>query len=138
MVAVRAGVPVLGANLPRQRMRAAMADATLDQALPEDALARQRAAIRQGHCGLLPEAQIGPMTRIQIARDRAMADTLASAARPGRTVVLVAGSGHVDPEVGVPRYLPGTVSSEQLLWPTPDAPVRDYCRELRDRLGPRG
>jgi len=138
MAAVRAGVPVLGANLPRQRMRAAMADATLDQALPEESIALQRAAIRQGHCDLLPEAQISPMTRIQIARDRAMADTVAGAAQPGRTVVLVAGSGHVDPAVGVPRHLPDTVSSEQLRWPAPDAPGRDYCRELRDRLGPRG
>lgn len=138
MAAVRVGVPVLGANLPRERMRAAMADAALDQALPEDALARQRAAIRDGHCGLLPEGQIVPMTRVQVARDRAMADTLAGAARPGKTVVLVAGSGHVDPALGVPRHLPSTLAVRQVRWPAPEGPGKDYCGELRRQLGPRG
>ncbi len=138
MAAVRVGVPVLGANLPRERMRAAMADATLDQALPEEAMARQRAAIRDGHCGLLPEIQIGPMTRIQIARDRAMADTLAGAAKAGKTVVLVAGSGHVDPALGVPRHLPGTLAVRQVRWPAPEGPGKDYCGELRRQLPPRG
>ncbi|MES2483439.1 MAG: ChaN family lipoprotein [Pseudomonadota bacterium] len=138
MAAVRVGVPVLGANLPRERMRAVMADAALDQALPEDALARQRAAIRDGHCGLLPEGQIVPMTRIQVARDRAMADTLAGAARPGKTVVLVAGSGHVDPALGVPRHLPSTLAVRQVRWPAPEGPGKDYCGELRRQLGPRG
>lgn len=138
MAAVRAGVTVLGANLPREGMRAAMSDTTLDLTLPEEAMARQRAAIRDGHCGLLPEAQIVPMTRIQIARDRAMADTLAGAARPGRTVVLVAGSGHLDPALGVPRHLPSTLSVQQVRWPAPEGPVKDYCGELRRQLGPRG
>jgi uncharacterized iron-regulated protein len=138
MAAVRAGVPVMGANLPRERMRAAMADTALDQALPEEAMARQRAAIRDGHCAMLPEAQIGPMTRIQVARDRAMADTLAGAVRPGRTVVLVAGSAHVDPALGVPRHLPGTMAVRQVRWPAPEAPGKDYCADLRRQLGPRG
>lgn len=138
MAAVRAGVPVLGANLTRERMRAAMADAALDQALPEDAMARQRAAIRDGHCGLLPEARIGPMTRIQIARDRAMADTLAASVEPGKTVVLVAGSGHVDPALGVPRHLPVALSVRALRWPVPQGPGTDYCGELRRQLAPRG
>lgn len=138
MAAVRTGVPVMGANLPRERMRAAMVDATLDQALPEETMARQRAAIRDGHCGLLPERQIVPMTRIQVARDRAMADTLAGAARPGKTVVLVAGSGHVDPALGVPRHLPGTLAVRQVRWPAPEGPGKDYCGELRRQLGPRG
>ena len=73
MAAVGAGVPVLGGNLPRTRMRAAMADATLDQHLPAPALAEQQQAMRDGHCGLLPESQIAPMTRIQIARDASLA-----------------------------------------------------------------
>src|SRR5690606_16822579 len=62
MAAVRAGVPVFGGNLPRAEMRPAMADAALDQTLSGAALERQRAAVREGHCGLLPEAQIAPMT----------------------------------------------------------------------------
>jgi len=79
MAAVRAGVPVLGANLPAARQREAMRDAALDARLPPAALAEQQQRVRDGHCGLLPESQIGPMTRVQIARDIAMADTVRAA-----------------------------------------------------------
>jgi uncharacterized iron-regulated protein len=107
MAAVRAGVPVLGANLPRDQQRQAMQDPALDRLLPGPALKAQQQAVRLGHCELLPESQITPMTRVQIARDRAMAQTIAAAVAPGKTVVLLAGAGHVQPEVGVPRHLPG-------------------------------
>lgn len=135
MAAVRAGVPVRGANLPRAQMRAAMNDPTLDGALPGPALERQRAAVREGHCGLLPEGQIAPMTRIQIARDRSMAQTVTEAARPGRTVLLVAGAGHVDADLGVPRFLPPGMQVRSLTWPVAAAPAKDYCGELREQLG---
>ncbi len=151
MAAVRAGVPVLGANLPRQRMRAAMADAALDEKLPPAALTEQQRRMRDGHCGLLPEAQIAPMTRVQIARDIAMADTLRHARQTGRTVLLIAGNGHVHRALGVPVHLPGdlrfkVISAQagstpaaadsvtkgaDLIWPTPPAPSRDHCAELR-------
>ncbi len=134
MAAVQAGVPVLGANLPRSDMRAAMADERLDAALSPSALERQRAAIREGHCDLLPASQIAPMARVQIARDRAMAATLASTAQAGRTVVLVAGRGHVDPALGVPVHLPPGLSVEPVAWPLPAVAARDYCGELREQL----
>ncbi len=143
MAAVRAGVPVIGANLPRESMRAAMGDARLDGQLPGPALKAQQQAIRMGHCNLLPEAQITPMTRVQVARDRAMADTLAEAVEPGKTVLLVAGAGHVDRALGVPQHLPPTlrVSVVKLqagdkedrtarfdaVWTTPALPEKDYC-----------
>ncbi len=141
MAAVRAGVPVLGANLPRTQMRGAMADASLDQRLPPEALERQREAIRTGHCGLLPPAQIAPMARIQIARDRAMAETVSLAARDergaaGRTVVLIAGSAHVDAALGVPQHLAqvaGGVRVQAVTWP-PAPPARDYCADLRRQM----
>ena len=41
-----------------------MADAAWDAHLPAAALARQYDALREGHCGLLPETQIAPMVRI--------------------------------------------------------------------------
>ena len=104
MAAVGAGVPVLGGNLPRTRMRAAMADATLDQHLPAPALAEQQQAMRDGHCGLLPESQIAPMARIQIARDASLAQTAQEALRSGQTVLLVAGNGHVLRHLGVPTH----------------------------------
>ena len=111
MAAVRAGVPVLGANLPAARQREAMRDAALDARLPPAALAEQQQRMRDGHCGLLPESQIGPMTRVQIARDIAMADTVRAARQPGRTVLLVAGNGHMHRALGVPLHLPPALTT---------------------------
>ena len=137
MAAVQAGVPVIGANLQRSRLRAAMADASLDGLLPGPVIKAQQQAIRIGHCGLLPEGQIAPMTRVQVARDRTMAGTLARLAVPGKTVVLIAGGGHVDPEVGVPLHLPPGLASKSVLLPAPLVPKRDYCADMRRSLAPK-
>ena len=153
MSAVRAGVPVLGANLPRAQMRSNMADEQLDQRLPALALAEQQKLIRQGHCDLLPESQITPMTRIQIAKDRRMADTVQAAVRPGLVVMLITGSVHADKQLGVPQHLPpdllvksirlrsGTKGGEHesfdYVWLTPATPDKDYCAGLAKQLSPR-
>ena len=131
MTAVGAGVPVVGANLPRDSLRAAMTDTSLDGLLPGPAVKAQEQAIRLGHCGLLPEHQIKPMTRVQIARDRAMASTLAQMAVPGKTVVLIAGVGHTDADIGVPLHLPAGLTSRSVQLPRPAAPRRDYCEDMR-------
>lgn len=157
MAAVRAGVPVLGANLPRERMKDAMADVSLDAQLAPEALQAQRDAVREGHCRLLPESHIGPMTRIQIARDRAMAQTLLKARVPGKTVLLVSGAGHGAKGLGVPQHLPSdlAVKTVQLqagpapgpaaepaafdaVWQTPALPEQDYCATLRAQARPPG
>lgn len=157
MAAVRAGVPVLGGNQPRSDMRAAMANATLDASLSPEALARQRENIAQGHCGLLPASQLAPMARIQIARDRAMAQTLAEAASRAASdqlVVLVAGTEHVRRGLGVPAHLapewaartqvvvmhggaatPASQTGADHLWLTPATEPKDHCAELRQRWG---
>ena len=151
MSAVRAGVPVLGANLPRSDMRAGMADSQLDLRLPAPAFKAQQQLIRQGHCDLLPEGQITPMTRIQIARDRRMADTLVKAVQPGQVVVLISGSVHADKQLGVPQHMPAglQVKSVRLLaggkslpgesfdsvWATEATPDKDYCAGLREQFG---
>jgi uncharacterized iron-regulated protein len=146
MVAVRAGVPVLGANLPTAGLRDAMANTAYDQLLSGPALKAQQQNIRRGHCELLPESQISPMTRIQIARDVEMSKTLINAARPGKTVVLLAGSGHVNRRLGVPQHLPHDFRVKSVLlqadkasvaiqnradfddiWPAAPAPPVDYC-----------
>ncbi len=151
MAAVKAGVPVLGANLPAAQLRQAMADSQLDQQLPGPALKAQQQLIRTGHCGLLPEDRIAPMTRVQIARDISMARTMAQAALPGKTVLLLAGSGHVNRELGVAQHLaPGTNFKAVLLhagpanaanhaafdavWPTPAVPEQDHCAGLQQQL----
>ena len=154
MSAVRAGVPVMGANLPRSDMHASMADSQLDQRLPGPSLKAQQQLIRQGHCNLLPESQITPMTRIQIARDRRMADTLAKALQPGKVVVLISGSVHADKQLGVPQHLPAglQVQSVRLLadgqtlpgesfdsvWATEAVSDKDYCAGLREQFGKPG
>lgn len=137
MAAVRAGVPVLGANLPREQMREAMQDAALDRLLPGPAIKAQQQAIRRGHCDMLPEQQVQPMTRVQIARDRSMAQTLAEAASRGKTVVLIAGAGHVQPDVGVPQHLPRGLSVRPLVLPAEET-GRDYCAEFRRQMERRG
>jgi uncharacterized iron-regulated protein len=150
MSAVRAGVPVLGANLPRVQMHRSMADAQLDQRLPGPALKVQQQLIRQGHCNLLPESQITPMTRIQIAKDMRMADTVRAAVQPGQVVVLISGSVHADKQLGVPQHLPpalrikairlrsGTAGGEHeafdSVWATPATPEKDYCADLAKQL----
>jgi uncharacterized iron-regulated protein len=133
MAAIAAGVPVVGANLPRPSLRAAMTDAALDNLLPGPALKAQQQAVRQGHCGLLPETQIGPMTRVQIARDRAMAQTLARTAVAGKTAVLLAGSAHVDPALGVAQHLPPSLRVDSRAH-APQPPKKDYCDDLRRQM----
>jgi uncharacterized iron-regulated protein len=154
MTAVRAGVPVLGANLPRERMQASMADSQLDGQLRGPALKAQQQLIRTGHCNLLPEGQVTPMTRIQIARDISLADTLQQAVLPGKVVLLLAGSGHADRQLGVPQHLPADLNTKAVrlragpgadgdmaqafdaVWPTPAVPATDYCAGLKARLAP--
>lgn len=133
MAAVAAGIPVFGGNLPRPQLREARDDATLDAVLTGPALKAQQQAIRQGHCDLLPESQIGPMTRMQIARDRTLAQTLSSAAAPGKTVLLLAGGRHVDKKLGVPLHLPPSLHVEAAPLP-PQPQQKDYCADLEKKL----
>jgi hypothetical protein len=119
-------VPVLGANLPRGRMRAAMGDAALDQRLPMPRAGQ--AARGDPRRPLRPAAgkqQLGPMVRVQVARDIAMARTIEAAVAPGKTVVLLAGAGHVDAALGVPRHLPARLVVRPVLLPrTGEGPLR--------------
>lgn len=158
MAAVREGVPVVGDNLTRAQMRAAMQDSTLDARLPAPQLAEQEERIRTGHCNALPGSQIRPMTRVLIARDLAMADTVTGARQPGRGVLLVAGNGHVARGLGVPVHLatdievkvlsaqaaPALAATKteatepspdlrdgDLRWPTPPVPPPDHCAAFR-------
>jgi uncharacterized iron-regulated protein len=133
------------------------ADVSLDAQLGAEALKAQQEAVREGHCRLLPESQIGPMTRIQIARDRAMAQTLLKARVPGKTVLLVSGAGHSAKALGVPQHLPsdlavktvalqaGAASDPQrppgafdAVWQTPALPEKDHCATLRAQTRPPG
>lgn len=152
MAAVHAGVPVLGANLPREQMPDSMNDRQLDMRLPGPALKAQQQAIRIGHCNLLPESQITPLARIQVAKDITMAGAIHQSALPGKVVVLLAGNGHVDRKLGVPQHLRADLKAKSIrlragestgtdkadafdsLWATPALPATDYCAGLEEQL----
>lgn len=162
MTAVRNGVVVHGGNLPRQDMRAAMADAELDRTLPDATRRALEALIHTAHCELLPASQWAGMARIQIARDRSMAQTVHSQVRDGQTVLLVTGRQHARKDMGVPWHLATSRSGAQAapvrvvdlmaataeplpasdnggapdaVWMTPPVPPQDHCADLRTRLG---
>lgn len=96
------------------------------------------AAMRDGHCNALPEEALRPMLMMQRARDAALALPLLQA---GGRALLLAGNGHVDRRVGVPRYLPAGAGQVLVigLENLPGEPaVKDPTKEAeRDRHGGR-
>lgn len=152
MAAVAAGVPVLGGNLPRQRNAVVMKEPDWDVRVPADVLQRHRTDVREGHCNLLPAGQIGPMTRIQIARDEALATTAANAVQRGKTVLVLCGSQHAHRQLGAPLHLPARLRTKTVrmaadgprtddatafdtIWHTAPVPPVDHCARLREQLG---
>ena len=148
MAAVRAGVPVLGGNLPRAQMREVMQQSQWDKHLPAASWQRQLDAIRDGHCDLLPESQLVPMARIQLAKDASLARTAQQQMQPGKTVLLIAGHGHVLRSIGIPSWLPAGTRSVVAIgqagdaaqapeadrdWVhnTPAVPAKDHCAALQ-------
>lgn len=154
MNAVRAGVPVLGGNLPREQMRAAMADAALDASVPAAVREKLAQEVRDGHCGLMPDAQLPGMVRIQIARDRSMAEVMARTSRDagaGQLILLLAGAQHASRDRGVPLQLAAidaTLPVRVVLFGDPadmlvaderraalHTPPLDHCEGLRKSSG---
>ena len=148
MAAVRAGVPVLGGNLPRAHMREVMQQSQWDSHLPAADWQRQLDAIREGHCDLLPASQLVPMARIQLAKDASMARTVQQQMQAGKTVLLIAGRGHVLRSIGIPSWLPAGTRSVVAIgqagnvaqtaeadrdWVhhTPAVPAKDHCAALK-------
>lgn len=157
LAAVRAGVPVLGGNLPRAELRDAMKNEALDGVLAAETRQKHLENVRIGHCDLLPASQLAPMARVQVARDRSMAQVLreqaADAARSGhngQAMLLITGNVHADATLGVPLHLPQGSSTSIRLAPqapnaavagstpgyertvtTPPTPPQDYCARLR-------
>jgi uncharacterized iron-regulated protein len=123
-VAFGAGLRLVAGNLPHESARAlvkqgpsALPEAKrqelrLDQAFPAELDAPLIEELRASHCGHLPETLLAPMALAQHARDAQMARALLGA--PTEKAVLIAGTGHVRRDRGVPRYL---------ALDAPDAPV---------------
>ncbi len=111
--ALAAGLPIVAANLPPATVRTvARGDlSALDPAFvrrhaldrPAAAQAALEEEIRTAHCGALPETMMAGMVTAQRARDAEMAERLVAAQQDG--AVLVAGSGHVRTDYGVPAVL---------------------------------
>jgi uncharacterized iron-regulated protein len=167
-LALEFDLPIVAANLSRQdamqvaidgwpalfdaRMRSEL---RLD-ALPADFRRKQEEAIAIGHCNLLPADALPARARAQIARDIVMAQAI----RPhvDRGVVLLAGNGHVQREIGVPFWLtdreraaavsigvlersddgsvPESASDFDVYAVTARAERADPCRELAQRSPP--
>ncbi|SCC91293.1 conserved hypothetical protein [Thiomonas sp. X19] len=162
MAAVRAGIPVVGVNLPDAEMMNAYRDPKWDASVPEAVRRSVIDDVRDSHCGLLPAAQLPAMARIQFARDASMAAGCVALLQPRRTVVLLAGSFHADKTVGIALHLaaagpvahgtklpsvfslllqgvdgdtaPRPPSGFDAVWFTPSTPPVDHCAALRKSL----
>ena len=114
----RSGAVVIGANLPGPMIRVLARDGfkalgdsriralALDRPIPESILDAVEREIIDSHCGHVQPSRARAFATIQIARDAALADGLLLAAgKAGGSAVLIAGSGHVRRDRGVPMHL---------------------------------
>jgi len=158
--------PIRPANLPiatardiaRNGLTAKGLDAALAETLRQAAardpavLAAHGEAIRDSHCGMLPDSALAPFALAQYARDSVMADSIAAASRdaPGALVLLIAGNGHARHDVGVPLHLarlrpglkvlsmgllegdaPPEAAPFDLVWLSAPIPREDPCAAFR-------
>jgi uncharacterized iron-regulated protein len=109
---------VLGANLPGPMIRAIARDGfkalggnrvgalALDRPIPESVYGAVEREIVDSHCGHVQGSRARAFAAIQIARDAALADGILTAADRARgSAVLIAGTGHVRRDRGVPMHL---------------------------------
>lgn len=92
---IERGYDALGANAPGRLGLLQPLGAAQAQAI--------EAAVREGHCGKLPERVVPGMAAAQRARDAVIADALIASGPGG--AVLIAGNGHVRRDFGVPLPL---------------------------------
>ncbi len=74
-------------------------------ALSEAAKADLQDDIREGHCNLLPEQAINPMTTVQMQKDAFMAQQMQADEDTFKRRFLIAGNGHVVKDRAVPQHL---------------------------------
>jgi uncharacterized iron-regulated protein len=105
--ALEHGLPIVAANISRADARAIVRAPARAGLPPVDARVEEELArdIERGHCGeRIEPALMAGMVAAQRARDAALAQALAAAAKTG-VAVLIAGLGHVRADRGVPGYL---------------------------------
>jgi len=111
--------PLLAGGLDRETIRAISSQGVgalgeerarslrLDEPIGEAMREGMRSEIHESHCGQLPEHLLDPMVTVTLAKDAAMADAMVRGlARAGRdSALLIAGTGHVRGDWGVPWHL---------------------------------
>jgi hypothetical protein len=82
-------------------------DLRLDEPIGEAMRGGMRNVIYESHCRHLPEQMLDPMVNVTLAKDAAMAEAMIGGrAREGSdSALLIAGTGHVRADWGVPFHL---------------------------------
>lgn len=114
--AVKAGLPIVAANLPDRLARAAarqgvaalppemVKDLGLDEPLPDAVRQAMAQEIADSHCGFAPPGMVEPMILVQRARDAHMARAVVRGATADGAV-LITGFGHARTDRAVPANL---------------------------------
>jgi uncharacterized iron-regulated protein len=89
-------------------------DLGLDRPLSDSMFASMAADIRDSHCGYASEESVIAMIDVQRARDAQMAQSLIAVTDPDGAM-LVAGTGHVRNDYGIPVYLTAKASGKQVV-----------------------
>lgn len=118
-----AGASIRPANLSRDDTRALgrgqapeLAERLgVDQPLDTATQTAMEAEIKDSHCGMLPDKAVPAMVTVQRARDAVMAGTLAETMKDGDKAVLIAGTGHVRADRGVPWKLKDLAPTARVL-----------------------
>jgi uncharacterized iron-regulated protein len=114
--ALDARLPIVAANLPRDRIRAAsrtgvgaLPDAVRERIerqgpLSPELKAEMRVEMAESHCGELPDSMLDPLIVGQRARDAQLASSVVEHATEDGAI-LITGSGHARLDRGVASYL---------------------------------
>ena len=117
---LEAGLPVIGANFNHKLIRRAIKEGPqvmepryqallADNQYDENTRAELEAEIFAAHCDMLSEKHLPPMLMAQQLRDISMSQILLNK-QTADGIVLIAGSGHVRNDYGVPYYLRAALS----------------------------
>src|SRR5438093_745012 len=125
-VALEAKLRIVATNLPLATARKMSSDGLaaleprvvrdlgLDRPPSESVFASIAADIRDSHCGYASEERVKLMVGVQRARDAQMAPSLIAAGDPDGAI-LVAASGHVRNDYGIPVYLTAKAAGKQVI-----------------------
>ena len=137
-VVIKADYTILPANFDRQKIMLIIREGEAelpseiksmlnDNAFSAEQIAASRKEIEGSHCGMSNETMVEAMMLMQRAKDAQMAQAFVGQ-DDVETRVLVAGSGHVRKDRGVPFYLPSHDQENNLLviaWAEVEADITD-------------